>query len=123
MDEAMIQEAELRHEIAQLSTRVASLENQYQTTLLSVLKGLKGSDDGDGLGLYERVRSISTMQQALMARFETWESNATARIVALEKAYAEHAAEKQAVIFSGKALWFVVVAVSGMIAFLVSLMK
>jgi len=102
----------LRREIHAQSLRIANLEGQFQTTLLSVLKGLKGSDDGSGDGLYERVRSINQMQMTLLNR-----------LAAVEKLVGEHDMDKKAVILSGRTLWFAVTLVAGLVAWLVSLAK
>lgn len=101
--------AHLKDSLAGLDGRVEQVERQLAQTLLSVLKGLKGSDDGKDDGLYESVRKLRSEQSLLHAKIES-----TASMVALhEKTHNEVAG-------GARALHIIVVLGSGLMAWIVT---
>jgi len=57
----------VHRELTQLRERMDKVEQSISDTLINVLKGLKGSDDGKDVGLYDKVRRLHDEQTKLRA--------------------------------------------------------
>lgn len=58
---------QVRGELMLLRERMDKVEESISDTLINVLQGLKGSDDGKDGGLYEKVRNLREEQATLRA--------------------------------------------------------
>lgn len=56
---------QIRGELVLLRERMDRVEESISDTLIKVLQGLKGSDDGKDGGLYEKVRKLHEEQASL----------------------------------------------------------
>lgn len=101
--------SELRASLFALDGRVEQLERQFSQTLMAVVKGLKGSDDGSTDGLYESVRKLRAEQASLHAK-----------VSAVESTVGQHERDKNQVIGGGKATHLIVILGSGLLAWLIT---
>jgi len=105
-------------DLTAMDARLTRVEDDYQKTLMAVLKGLKGGDDGTSEGLYENVRRLRVEQASLHEK-----------VAALHKTVSElndtvdvHEKDKQRVIGGGYALWLTVSAVSALVTVIITMM-
>ena len=98
---------QVKAELLRLSDRVTHLEVQMRSTMLEILKGLKGPDDGTRQGLYDQMRSV----MADVARIQLQMNSIAASL-------SEHEKDRQRVIGGGKTLWFIVSGSAGIGALL-----
>lgn len=103
---------QMKVDLAALDLRLAQAERQLTTTLLNIMQGLKGSDDGKDGGLYENVRKLGVEQAALRTRLDLMASTVN-----------QHEQDKQQIVGGTKTLYAAVVAISGLVSYLVSLAK
>ena len=96
-------------ELASQRERISQMEEQVANTLLAVLQGLKGSDDGKGEGLYESVRKLQNELHKLHLRVE-----------AIAATVGQHESDKNQVIGGSKAAHLIVVLGSGLLAWLIT---
>jgi hypothetical protein len=101
--------AHVKASLAGLDGRVEQVEGQLANTLLAVLKGLKGSDDGTTDGLYEGVRKLRVEQSAMHQRIE-----------GLATTVAQHEKDKNEVVGGARTLHLLVVLGSGLLAWLIT---
>lgn len=100
-----------KSELVQLRERVDKIEESIASTLLNVLQGLKGSDDGKDGGLYEKVRKLHEEQAALRSV-----------IVKMETTVAALEASKQQVTGGAKTIeWLISGGAGGLIGWLASM--
>ncbi len=93
-----------RIEWAKLAERIALLEKQMHDTMLEVLRGLKGPDDGTGQGLYEQMRASMGEISRLGARL----TDIQLQVNALAAKVTDHETDRQQVIGGGRAVWFII---------------
>lgn len=93
-----------RMDWAKLAERVALLEKQQHDTLLEILKGLKGTDDGARQGLYDQMRTTVSDMTRLGARI----TETNLQVTALAAKVADHETDRQRAIGGGKAVWFLI---------------
>lgn len=93
-----------RMDWAKLAERVGLLEKQQHDTLLEILKGLKGTDDGARQGLYDQMRSTVSDMARLGARITEMQLQVTA----LAAKVSDHETDRQRVIGGGKAVWLLI---------------
>jgi len=109
-----------RVEWAKLAERVALLEKQMHDTMLEILRGLKGTDDGTRQGLYDQMRSTVSERARLGSRI----TETQLQVTALAAKVADHETDRQQVIGGGRAIWFMIsgaAAIGGFAGWLVSM--
>ena len=84
-----------------------------------MLKGLKGSDDGSGDGLYERVRAINQMQLTLLSRLASVEQT----LAAQSKVVTESETEKKTIKTGRSEVWAILATLAAIAAAIIALVK
>lgn len=103
--------AQIIAEMAQLRDRLDKIESNISQALLSVLHGLKGSDDGKDGGLYEKVRKLT--EELAVVRFS---------LSKLELAVAQLETSRQQVSGGAQTLkWLLSGSAGGLLAWLASM--